>query len=65
MTKLKEMGQKLASTEQKLAAVEQSDKMKTMLMETLNQEMVKNEAALAKSKQQEKQLTDTITKLTM
>ena len=39
--------------------------MKTQLMETLNQEIQKKDAAIAKATVQEKQLTDTITKLTM
>jgi len=38
--------------------------MKTQLMETLNQEIQKKDAEIAKAKVQEKQYTDTITKLT-
>ena len=59
------MATKLSATEQKLAAAQQSDLMKTQLMETLNQEIQKKDAAIAKATVQEKQLTDTITKLTM
>lgn len=39
--------------------------MKTQIIEQLNQEMKKKDVALAQAKQQEKQLTDMMTQLTL
>lgn len=58
MTKLRDMTNKLA-------AAEQSDQMKTQLINTLNQEIQKKDGALAQAKQTEKQLTDMMTQLTV